>query len=517
MMALARPRKRGRPPHLPTPNSPMSARLAQVAATAWMKRNWAGPSRWTASPGMVIPTSLWSRKPLPTVTSRPIPTASPIGPEQLRRIKKPRLKAGVLHCTAARTVRQDSDAAVFSRFDILHGQLDPAAVVHVQYQYLHFLTFLQYVGNLLDTLIGDLRDVYQAVLAGQDADEGTEINDTLDLASVDLADFRFSSNTVNPCLGSIGGIFAGSEDLHGTVIGDVDGSAGFFADTADGCATLADHVTDLVGIDLHADHGRRVGGQFLARGRQHLVHLTEDIQTSIVSLVQSQFHDLFGDALDLDVHLQRGNTLLGTGNLEVHVAQVIFVTQDVGQDGKLVAFLDQTHGDTGNRRLQRHTGIHQRQGRTTDRSHGAGTVGFSDFRDHTDAVGELIHIGHDRLDTTAGQTTVADFTAAGATHATTLTYRIGREVVVEHEGVFLLAFQGIQQLRVTGGTQRGHDQRLGFATGEQRGAVGAIQHADFDVQRAHGLGVATVDARIAVDDALTHGAVFDLTESVLHF
>ena len=29
-----------------------------------------------------------------------------------------------------------------------------------------------------------------------------------------------------------------------------------------------------------------------------------------------------------------GHTFGGTGNLEVHVAQVIFVTQDVGQHGK---------------------------------------------------------------------------------------------------------------------------------------------------------------------------------------
>ena len=41
-----------------------------------------------------------------------------------------------------------------------------------------------------------------------------------------------------------------------------------------------------------------------------------------------------------------------TGHFEVHVAQVIFVTQDVAQhrdSGRLV--LHQAHGDTGHRRL----------------------------------------------------------------------------------------------------------------------------------------------------------------------
>jgi hypothetical protein len=38
--------------------------------------------------------------------------------------------------------------------------------------------------------------------------------------------------------------------------------------------------------------------------------------------------------VDLDVHLQRGDAVFGTGHLEVHVAEVIFVTEDVGQDGE---------------------------------------------------------------------------------------------------------------------------------------------------------------------------------------
>ena len=41
--------------------------------------------------------------------------------------------------------------------------------------------------------------------------------------------------------------------------------------------------------------------------------------------------------------------LRGAGDLEVHVAEVIFIAEDVGQDGEIVAFLDQTHRDTGDR------------------------------------------------------------------------------------------------------------------------------------------------------------------------
>lgn len=82
-------------------------------------------------------------------------------------------------------------------------------------------------------------------------------------------------------------------------------------------------------------------GQLGARLGDDLVHLAEDVQASFQGLAQGDLHDLFGDTVDLDVHLQGGDALVGTGNLEVHVAQVVFVTEDVGQDGELLAFLDQ--------------------------------------------------------------------------------------------------------------------------------------------------------------------------------
>src|SRR5690606_36197686 len=215
---------------------------------------------------------------------------------------------------------------------VLDRQLDTAAVVHVQYQHLHFLTFLQYVGDLLNALIAQHGDVHQTVLARQDVDEGAEVDDALDLADVDLADLGFSSDGQHALLGSLGRFLGFAEDLDRAVVFDIDRRLGLFADTTDGGTTLADNVADLVLVDLHGQHGRSVGRQLGARLGDDLVHLAEDVQTGFQRLLQRLLHDLFGDALDLDVHLQRGHTLGGTGYLEVHVAQVVFVTQDVGQN-----------------------------------------------------------------------------------------------------------------------------------------------------------------------------------------
>ena len=51
------------------------------------------------------------------------------------------------------------------------------------------------------------------------------------------------------------------------------------------------------------------------------------------------------------------------GDLEVHVAERVLRAEDVGQGHVLPVVGDHAHRDAGNRRLDRHTGVHHRQGR----------------------------------------------------------------------------------------------------------------------------------------------------------
>ena len=107
-----------------------------------------------------------------------------------------------------------------------------------------------------------------------------------------------------------------------------------------------------------------------ARGAcERLGHLAEDVQAAVLGLAERDLHDLFGDAGDLDVHLQRGDALFGAGHLEVHVAEMVLVAEDVGEHGVALVLQDQAHGDAGGRPLERHAGIHQRQRGAADRRH----------------------------------------------------------------------------------------------------------------------------------------------------
>ena len=85
-----------------------------------------------------------------------------------------------------------------------------------------------------------------------------------------------------------------------------------------------------------------------------------------MSLLESNLHDFAGNAFDLDVHLESGNTVAGACHLEIHIAQMILVPQDISQHLKSVAFLYQAHGNAGYGSLAGHAGIKESQGTAAD-------------------------------------------------------------------------------------------------------------------------------------------------------
>ena len=166
----------------------------------------------------------------------------------------------------------------------------------------------------------------------------------------------------------------GGRDFHRPVVLDVDLGAGLFDDLADHLAAGADHLADLVDGDLERLDARRVFAEFGARGGQCFRHFAKDMQSAVFGLGQSDLHDLLGNAGDLDVHLQRGHAAFGAGDLEVHVAEMVFVAEDVGENGKALVLENEPHGDAGGRPLKRHAGIHQRQRSAAHRRHRRRTV-----------------------------------------------------------------------------------------------------------------------------------------------
>src|SRR5690606_40944628 len=71
--------------------------------------------------------------------------------------------------------------------------------------------------------------------------------------------------------------------------------------------------------------------------------LIKNVHTTGISLVQCRLHDLFSNPFDLDVHLQCSNTVCRTCDFKVHVAKMIFITQDVRKNCETLAFRSEEH------------------------------------------------------------------------------------------------------------------------------------------------------------------------------
>src|SRR5581483_1887180 len=304
-------------------------------------------------------------------------------------------------------------------------------------------------------------------------------------------------------------------DGDGAVVLDLDGGAGLFLDAADHHAALADDVADLVRIDLHLDDARRERRELRARAFDALLHDVEDVEPRLARLVERDLHDALVDRLDLQVHLQRGHALVGAGHLEVHVAEMILVAEDVGEHGEAVAFLDQSHRDAGDVRLDRHARIHQREAAAAHRRHRRRAIRLGDLRDHADRVAELLLRRQETHERALGEAAVADLAALGWPHAAGFAGRIRRHVVVEHEALAVFAGERVDDLLVAAGAKGYRDQSLSLAARKKRGAVRARQHADAHGDRAHGARIAPVDARLAVEDLAAHDLRLEVEIDVL--
>src|SRR5438445_2727856 len=400
----------------------------------------------------------------------------------------------------------------------LAAQIEPALAVDLDRLDDYIVADVAHLFHPLDAVVGELGDVDQAVLSRQHFDERTERHDPHDLAFVDLADLDLVGEPLDPVDGLLAALLVDSRDEDTAVVFHVDLRPGLFGDLADHLASGADDVADLVGVDEDGRDARRVGAHLGARPRQHSEHLVEHEQTRFAGLLQRLGHDLVGQALDLDVHLERGDSVPRSRDLEVHVAQRVLDALDVRQHRELALARHQAHRDARDRGLDRHAGVHQREGRSTHRGHRRRTVGAENLGHQSDRVGPLLDRRDHSQQRALGQRSVTDLATARATQPPRLTYRVRREVVVVHVALELFGGEAVELLLVGHRAEGGYGQRLGLSPCEQARAVGTRQHADFDRDLAHVFEAPPVHSNAVLDDALPDaildGAIEELAQDV---
>ncbi len=254
----------------------------------------------------------------------------------------------------------------------------------------------------------------------------------------------------------------------------------------------------------------------LARSGDGLVDDIEDMEAAVAGLVECLGENLIAEAVALDIHLGGGDTLGGTGHLEVHVAEMVLVAEDVGEDGifYIVGVGDQTHSHTGHRTLHLHAGVEQREGSAADSGHRRGTVALEDIGNDTAGVGEII--GEHALEGAVSEVSVTDLAASHATLWLGLAGGEGGEVVVKQEALLALIEHVVDDFLIEGGSEGGGDESLGLASGEYRGSVGTGEIIHLAPDGADLGGLAAVEADTLVEHAAAHGLLLHIVIVAFH-
>src|SRR5579872_6968552 len=202
------------------------------------------------------------------------------------------------------------------------------------------IAFFQLVPDILDPVLGDLTDVQQSVGAGEDLDKSPEIDQPDNFAQVGFAYFRDRGDIGHHLDRPVGRGAIGGENVYGAIVGDVDLNAGGIDDAADHLAAGTDQLADFVGRDGQGIDARSVLRHRLAWFRDHGIHLVENEQPRAASLLKRLLHNGGCDIGYFDIHLKARDAFSGTGDLEIHVAVMVFSTGDIGEDGIIVTLFN---------------------------------------------------------------------------------------------------------------------------------------------------------------------------------
>ena len=143
-------------------------------------------------------------------------------------------------------------------------------------------------------------------------------------------------------------------------------------------------------------------------------------------ITDSFLYDLACKTVDLNIHLDSCNSVMCSGDLEVHIAEEILKTLNICQNDVVIVCLacHKTAGDTCYCLLDRNTGCHQSHGGGADRSLRCGTIGLECLRYGTDCVRELLSGRKYRYEGFLSECSVTDLTASRSSGRFCLTDRV---------------------------------------------------------------------------------------------
>src|SRR6187455_1877701 len=99
------------------------------------------------------------------------------------------------------------------------------------------------IGDTIDTLVGDLRDMQQTILAWKNANDRAKIQKFQYGPVVYSAHLHLSGDVFDTFFCNFAAFGVNTGYHNGTIVGDIDGSPGFFSQRTDYRTTFANYVT----------------------------------------------------------------------------------------------------------------------------------------------------------------------------------------------------------------------------------------------------------------------------------
>ena len=167
-----------------------------------------------------------------------------------------------------------------------------------------------------------------------------------------------------------------------------DSSARIFLHLLDNLSTRANNCTDKLFGNVNTYDTRYLWFHFLTRLRDGLHHLIHDMFTTCLGLHKSLFDNIKRQSVTLNIHLCSSQTVLSTGGFKVHVAKMVLISKDVTEDSILVfsRILDQSHGYSWHRFVDRYTRIHHSEGSSTHTCHRRRTVRLENIAHNANGI-----------------------------------------------------------------------------------------------------------------------------------
>ena len=314
----------------------------------------------------------------------------------------------------------------------------------------------------------------EAVAVRHELNESTEIHDADDFTFVGLAFFGEFNDGVDHLESLVDSSLVGGSNFDVAFFVDFvdrDCSAADFLDALDNLSARADYSTDEFLRNSHSDDAGNVGLVVFAWSGNGLIDDVEDVETTFASLHKGFFEDFVAETVALDIHLSGSDAVDSTCNFEVHVAEVVFVAEDIAEDSVFGAFgiSDKAHCDAADGFLHLDTGVEQGKCASADCGHRRRAVRLEDVADNAANIGEIV--GEHALEGAVGKVAVADFTTAYAADSLGFACREGREVVVEEEALATLIEDVVEYLLVEFCAESDCRERLSLAASEDSRSV----------------------------------------------